>query len=207
VRAQAFDARDGFLVDTSVVMDGQLLRLAHAGILSTDLLVPRFVLDELQGFADAADDTRRRRARHGLEMLETLQRDGPVRMYVLDDEVPEHDAVDSKLVSLAKRLAMRLLTNDGALAHVAEIQGVPTCNLRRLALDLAPKIVPGDFVRVTLTKPGREREQGVGHLDDGTMVVVNGGAPLVGGPEVQLQVTSVVPTAAGRLLFAALDTP
>jgi uncharacterized protein YacL len=206
VRAQAFDARDGFLVDTSVVMDGQMLRLARAGILSADLLVPRFVLDELQGFADAPDEARCRRARQGLEMLEALRRDGPVRLYVLDDEVPEHDAVDAKLVSLAKRLSLRLLTNDGALAHVAEVQGVPTCNLRRLALELTPSIVPGDFVRVSLTKPGREREQGVGHLDDGTMVVVNGGAPLVGGPELLLQVTSVVPTAAGRLVFAVLDS-
>jgi len=205
VRAQAFDARDGFLVDTSVVMDGQLLQLVRAGIVSADLLVPRFVLDELQGFADAPDDARRRRARQGLEMLEVLRKEGPVRLFVLDDEVPELAAVDAKLAALAKRLELRLLTNDSALAHVAEVQGVPTCNLRRLAIDLSPSVMPGDFVRVALTKHGRERGQGVGHLDDGSMVVVNEGASLVGGPEVQLQVTSVVPTSAGRLLFAQLD--
>ena len=205
VRAQAFDARDGFVVDSSVLMDGQMLTLARSGILGGDLLVPRFVLDEVQGFADANDETRRRRARRGLESLEVLQREGPLRVFVLDDEVPEHDAVDAKLVALTKRLQLRLLTNDQPLARIADVQGVPTCNIRRLALDLSPVIVPGDFVRVSLTREGRQRGQGVGHLEDGSMVVVNGGADLVGGPEVHLQVSSVVPTAAGRMVFATLE--
>ena len=205
VRAQAFDARDGFLVDSSVVMDGQLLTLAAAGILGSDLLVARFVLDEIQGFGDAPDEYRRRRAQRGLEILDSLRRDGPVRVFVLDDEVPEMEAVDAKLVALARRLQLRLLTNDGPLARNAELQGVPTCNLRRLAQELSPAVLPGDFVRVALTRAGREVGQGVGHLDDGSMVVVNGGAELVGGPEVMLQVTSVVPTAGGRLVFAALE--
>jgi uncharacterized protein YacL len=206
VRAQAFDVHDGLLVDTSVVMDGQLLTLARAGVLGGDLMVARFVLDEVQGFADSADDTRRRRARRGLEMLEALREDGPMRLYVLDDEVPEHAEVDAKLVALARRLQLRLLTNDGPLARNAELQGVPTCNLRRLAQELTPAVAPGDFVRVALTREGKEAGQGVGHLEDGSMVVVNGGSELVGGPEVQLQVTSVVPTSAGRLLFAKLDS-
>lgn len=207
VRAHAFDARDGFLVDTSVVMDGQLLPIARAGLLGSDLLVARFVLDELQGFADSGDETRSRRARRGLETLDVLRHEGPVRLYVLEDEVPEHDAVDAKLTALAKRLQLRLLTNDGPLARVAEIQGVPTCNLRRLVADLAPAVLPGDFVRVALTRPGREPGQGVGHLDDGSMVVVNGGDSLVGGPAARLRVTSVVPTSAGRLVFAAVEPP
>ncbi len=205
VRAEAFDARDGFLVDTSVLMDGQLLPLARAGLLGSDLMVARFVLDELQGFADAPDEARSRRANRGLEILAALRKDGPLRVYVLDDEVPEHRAVDAKLAALARRLQLRLLTNDGALARIAEVQGVPTCNLRRLAADLAPVIVPGDFVRVTLTRNGRERGQGVGHLDDGSMVVVNGGDALVGGPEVALRVTSVVPTSVGRMVFATIE--
>jgi uncharacterized protein YacL len=207
VRAQAFDASDGFIVDSSVLMDGQLLTLARSGLLGGDLHVPRFVLDEVQGFADAPDDTRRRRARRGLETLEVLQREGPLRVFVLDDEIPEHAAVDTKLVALAKRLQLRLLTNDQPLAHIADVQGVPTCNIRRLALDLSPAIVAGDFVKVALTKRGREKGQGVGHLDDGSMVVVNGGSELVGGPDVMLQVTSVVPTAAGRMVFATLEKP
>jgi len=205
VRAQAFDARDGLLVDTSVLMDGQLLALARAGVVGGDLMVARFVLDEIQGFADSGDDTRRRRARRGLESLQVLEREGITRVFVLDDEVVEHDAVDAKLVALARRLQLRLLTNDGPLAHNAELQGVPTCNLRRLAQELAPAIVPGDFVKVALTREGKETGQGVGHLEDGSMVVVNGGSDLVGGPDVMLQVTSVVPTNAGRLLFARLD--
>jgi uncharacterized protein YacL len=205
VRAQAFDARDGLLVDTSVLMDGQLLALARAGVIGGDLMVARFVLDELQGFADATDETRRRRARRGLDTLEVLERENVARVYVLDDEVVEYDAVDAKLVALARRLQLRLLTNDGPLARNAELQGVPTCNLRRLAQELSPAVVPGDFVRVALTRNGKEEGQGVGHLDDGSMVVVNDGEDLVGGPEVMLQVTSVVPTNAGRLVFARLD--
>jgi len=205
VRAQAFDARDGLLVDTSVLMDGQLLALARAGVIGGDLMVARFVLDELQGFADAPDDTRRRRARRGLDSLEVLERENVARVYVLDDEVVEYDAVDAKLVALARRLQLRLLTNDGPLARSAELQGVPTCNLRRLAQELSPAVVPGDFVRVALTRNGKEDGQGVGHLEDGSMVVVNDGEDLVGGPEVMLQVTSVVPTNAGRLVFARLD--
>jgi uncharacterized protein YacL len=206
VRAQAFNARDGLLVDTSVLMDGQLLALARAGVVGGDLMVARFVLDEMQGFADSADETRRRRARRGLESLEVLEREGVSRVFVLDDEVIEHDAVDAKLLALARRLQLRLLTNDGPLARNAELQGVPTCNLRRLAQELAPAIVPGDFVRVSLTRAGKEDGQGVGHLEDGSMVVVNGGVDLVGGPDVMLQITSVVPTNAGRLLFARLDS-
>jgi uncharacterized protein YacL len=205
VRAQAFDARDGLLVDSSVVMDGQLLPLARAGVLSGDLMVARFVLDEVQGFADATDDVKRRRARRGLETLDTLRNDGDLRLYILDDEIPEHAEVDAKLIALARRLQLRLLTNDGPLARNAQIQGVPTTNLRKLAQELTPSIGPGDFVRVSITREGKESGQGVGHLDDGSMVVVNGGSELVGGPEVMLQVTSVVPTSAGRLLFARLD--
>ena len=206
VRAQAFNARDGLLVDTSVLMDGQLLALARGGVVGGDLMVARFVLDEMQGFADSADETRRRRAHRGLESLEVLEREGVSRVFVLDDEVVEHDAVDAKLIALARRLQLRLLTNDGPLARNAELQGVPTCNLRRLAQELAPAIVPGDFVRVSLTRAGKEEGQGVGHLEDGSMVVVNGGVDLVGGPDVMLQITSVVPTNAGRLLFARLDS-
>jgi uncharacterized protein YacL len=207
VRAQAYDAHDGLLVDSSVIMDGQLLGLARAGLLGGDLMVPGFVLHEVQGFADAPDETRSRRAHRGLETLEAIKRDGPVRVFVLDDEVPEHADVDAKLAALARRLQLRLLTNDAALARIAEVQGVVTCNLRRLAFELAPTIMPGDFVRVAITKSGRERNQGVGQLEDGSMVVVNGGVSLVGGPEVSLQVTSVVPTSVGRIVFASIDEP
>jgi uncharacterized protein YacL len=202
VRAHPFDADEGFLVDTSAIMDGKLLPLVNAGLVRDDLMVPRFVLDELQGLADAPDATRARRAQRGLEMLDVVRRDSPLRVYVLDDEVPEIAAVDAKLVALAKRLQLRLLTTDTNLVRVAEVQGVATCNLRQLATDLGPEVTAGEVLEVDLTKPGREPGQGVGFLDDGSMVVVNGGADLVGAGRVPLVATSVVPTSVGRIVFA-----
>lgn len=202
MRATAYGHADGFIVDTSAVMDGQLLALARSGVLGGDLFITRFVLDELQGFADAADGVRSRRAQSGLEILDALRRDGPVRVYVLDDEVPEHRDVDTKLVELAVRLQLRLLTNDGNLARVASVRGVPVTNLRRLAQDLAPPVTAGDALEIALVKPGKDPDQGVGYLDDGSMVVVNGGADLVGRGPVAIEVASVVPTSAGRIVFA-----
>ena len=206
VRSEPFDARDGMLVDTSVLMDGQLLTLARTGLLGADLLVARFVLDELQGFADAADPVKARRARLGQECLAELSKEGIVQIRVLDDAIPQYREVDAKLVALARRLELRLLTNDAALARNAEIQGVPTCNLRRLASDLAPAVLPGDPLHLQLSGIGRQRGQGVGHLDDGSLVVVNGGESLVGTGSVGLTVTSVVPTSVGRVVFAMLNT-
>lgn len=202
VRATPYAHSEGFVVDTSAVMDGQLLTLSRSGLLRDDLLVPRFVVDELQGFADARDDPRARRAQRGLEMLEALRREMPAQVWVLDDEIPEMHEVDAKLVALARRLQVRLLTTDANLARVAEVQGVPAVNLRRLAADLAPEIVGGQPLRVALVKAGRQEGQGVGFLDDGSMVVVNGGADLVGAGAVDLVAASVVPTSAGRIVFA-----
>jgi uncharacterized protein YacL len=202
VRAHPFHGGDGFLVDTSAVMDGKLLPLVTSGLFRDDLMVPRFVLDELQGLADAPDPTKSRRAKRGLEVLDVVRRESMLRVYVLDDEVPEIAAVDAKLVALAKRLELRLLTTDTNLVRVAEVQGVPTCNLRRLAVELGPDVNAGEVLEVDLTRPGREPGQGVGFLDDGSMVVVNGGAPLVGTGRVPLVATSVVPTSVGRIVFA-----
>lgn len=201
VRARPYDDADGFLVDSSAVMDGQLLALARSGLFRDDLLLPRFVLDELQGMADAGDE-RSRRARSGLETLEVLRRELPNRVYVLDEELPDVAEVDAKLVALARRLQVRLLTNDVNLAKVAEIQGVPTVIPRRLAADLVPGVLAGETVEVQLTRAGRHPGQGVGFLDDGSMVVVNGGRDLVGAGPVSLVVSSIVPTSAGRMVFA-----
>lgn len=206
VRATPFARSDGFLTDTSAIMDGQLLALSRSGLFSDDLLVPRFVLDELQGLADARDETRSRRAQGGLEMLDAIRREGALHVYVLDDEVPEHAEVDTKLVALARRLQVRLLTNDANLARIAEVQGVPTVNLRRLATDLAPGVTAGEPLRVALTRTGRHEGQGVGFLDDGSMVIVNDGADLVGVGELDLVATSIVPTTAGRIVFARVSS-
>lgn len=202
VRASPYASGDGMLIDTSAIMDGQLLVLARAGLIQGDLLVPRFVLDELQGLADARDDPRARRAQRGLECLDVLRRESDTRVSVLDDEVPEMREVDAKLAQLARRLQVQLLTTDANLARVAEVQGVRTVNLRRLAADLAPEILGGESMRVALVKPGRQEGQGVGYLEDGSMVVVNDGAALVGAGVVDLVATSVVPTSAGRIVFA-----
>ena len=182
-------------------MDTQLLPLCRSGLFRDDLLVPRFVLDELQGMADAGDE-RGRRARRGLETLELLQRDAPNRVYVVDDEVPEVHEVDAKLVALARRLQVRLLTNDVHLARVAEVQGVLTVIPRRLAADLVPGVLAGETIRVPLTRAGRHPGQGVGFLEDGSMVVVNGGVDLVNAGPMSFVVSSIVPTSAGRIVFA-----
>jgi uncharacterized protein YacL len=201
VRARAYDDTDGFLVDSSAVMDTQLLPLCRSGLFRDDLLVPRFVLDELQGMADAGDE-RGRRARRGLETLDVLQRDAPNRVYIVDDEVPEVTEVDAKLVALARRLQVRLLTNDVNLARVAEVQGVLTVIPRRLAADLVPGVLAGETIHVTLTRAGRHPGQGVGFLEDGSMVVVNGGVDLVNAGTMSFVVSSIVPTSAGRIVFA-----
>ncbi len=197
-------APDALVVDSSAAIDGRLRAVTAAGFLRGALLVPRFVLDELQGIADAAEPASRRRGRRGLEILDNLQGDPRVSLHVLDDEVPEFDEVDAKLVALARRLDVGLLTTDFNLQRVAELQGVTVLNLNRLAESLRPVHVPGEVVRFTVSRSGREPGQGVGFLDDGTMVVVAGAAQLVG-QEIAPRVTSNVQTSVGRMLFASLD--
>src|SRR5438477_8876354 len=197
-------APDAVLIDSSAAIDGRLRAVTTAGFLRGALLVPRFVLDELQGIADAAEPARRRRGRRGLEILDGLQGDPRVSLHVVDDEVPEFDEVDAKLVALARRLDVGLLTTDFNLQRVAELQGVTVLNLNRLAESLRPVHVPGEVVRFTVSRTGRDPGQGVGFLDDGTMVVVSGAAHLVG-QQISPRVTSNVQTSVGRMLFASLD--
>lgn len=197
------ERRDVHVLDTSAVIDGRLGAVVEAGFLSGTLLVPRFVLDELQAIADAGDEGRRRRGRRGLEVLERLRRSGLVTVEVALDEVPEFEAVDAKLVSLARRLGAALITTDAALAAVAELQGVPCRNVHRLAASLRPVVVPGEVVELPISREGKEPGQGVGFLEDGTMVVVGGAAGLVG-RDVRVRVTSNVQTSVGRMLFATL---
>ena len=191
------------LVDTSALIDGRLLPLARSGFLSGALLVPPFVLDELQGIADAQEPTRRRRGRRALELLDALGDVPGVEVHVLDDEVPEHVEVDAKLVALARRLRVGLVTLDEPLQHVAELQGVRCLSPARLADGVRPVHVPGELVRVPISRPGKEPGQGVGFLDDGTMIVVTDAAALVG-QEVDVRVTSNVQTSVGPMLFASV---
>lgn len=206
VRASRYGADDGgaALLDTSAVMDNRLFEVAKAGFLRSELLVPRFVIDEIQTYADAQDETRRRRGRRGLESLDALRREAGVSLHILDDEVPEFFEVDAKLVALAKRLGVALVTVDGPLQHAAEIQGVRCMNLNRLATATRAVHMPGEVVRVPVTSKGRDPGQGVGYLEDGTMVVIKDGEPLVG-QEAAVRITGQSQTAVGRMLFAAID--
>jgi uncharacterized protein YacL len=206
VRATPYGSDDNgaHLLDTSAIIDGRLLAIVRAGFLKGPLLVPRFVLDELQTIADAQDPTRRRRGRRGLDLLDALRSSAGVEVVVLDDEVVEHEEVDAKLVALAKRLKVDLVTLDEPLQRIAELQGVRCLSLHRLSDGMRPVHVAGEVIRLPISRAGKEPGQGVGFLDDGTMVVVADGEPLVG-REVDARITGNVKTAVGNMLFASIS--
>jgi uncharacterized protein YacL len=192
------------VLDTNVIIDGRIADLCATGFLSRSLIVPRFVLDELQTLADSRDATKRERGRRGLEILNELQRSREVELTVHESTGDDVDlVVDSRLVRTAKVLKARLLTNDHALAQVARLQQVPVLNLADLARALRPTVVTGDEIDLNLVKEGREPHQAVGYLPDGTMIVVNHARPHVGKIRTVV-VSSALQTAAGRLIFAEL---
>jgi uncharacterized protein YacL len=191
------------VVDTSVAIDGRVLDVVRAGFLHGTMIVPAPVLAELQGLADAGDDLRRGKGRRGLEVLEALRREPTVDVVATDDDVPGVAEVDAKLVRICLDSGAALLTLDTNLARAAALAGVRVMNLHSLGLALRPRVSAGDEVEVLLTKTGKESGQGVGYLDDGTMVVVEKARELVG-QEVAVLVTSVLTTANGRLVFARL---
>jgi uncharacterized protein YacL len=195
---------EAHLLDTSAILDGRLLAVTRAGFLKGALLVPRFVLDEVQTIADAQDPVRRRKGRRGLDLLDAMRNQPGADIHVLDDEVVEHDEVDAKLVALARRLKVDLVTIDEPLQRVAELQGVKCLNLARLSDGLRPVHVAGEVIRLPITREGKEAGQGVGFLDDGTMVVVGDAAGLVG-KEVDVRITGNVRTALGTMLFASVS--
>jgi uncharacterized protein YacL len=199
----ASPTRDAVLIDTSVLIDGRLLRLAQTGFLHRNLLVPCFVLDELQSLADSRDPKVRRKGRVGLESLEAIQRDTRLCVHVSEETIPEIEAVDAKLVALATRLSVNLLTNDEALSRVAEIRGVHCMSLDRLAKSLSAVRTPGEIVHVTILKEGQEKSEGVGFLEDGSMVVVSDAADLVG-QSLDVRITGSASTPRGRIFFASL---
>jgi uncharacterized protein YacL len=192
------------IVDTSVAIDGRILDVIRAGFLHGRLLVPSPVIGELQGLADAGDDTRRAKGRRGLEVLDVLKNEPAVDLEVLDVEVPGVPEVDAKLVRLCLDRKAALLTLDTNLAKAAALAGVRVMNLHALAIALRPPVGAGDDVAVLLTKAGKEQGQAVGYLDDGTMVVVERARSDVG-REVNVRVTSVLTTANGRMVFAKLS--
>ena len=189
------------LIDTSVIIDGRIVDIAKTGFLSGTLLIPRFVLNELQHIADSPDKMRRQRGRRGLEVLSALQKDPRMPTQISDIDVEGVREVDDKLVILARQMHAPILTNDFNLNRVADLQGVTILNINELANAVKSVFLPGEETTVRVIQEGREARQGVGYLEDGTMVVVQDGIDYMGS-EVKTSVTKVLQTAAGRMVFA-----
>ncbi len=189
-----------FLLDSSAAVDGRVLDLSRAGLLPGRIWVPAFVLDELQGLADAADQARRRRGRRGLDVIEAMRGSHLSELTILEDTVPGFVDVDAKLLAIADKAEATLITTDHNLSKAAGARGIGVLNPNVLSESLKPAVTAGDRLSLPLTKAGSEPGQGVGYLDDGTMVVVEGGAPLVGS-EVEIELTAVTRTSVGRMLF------
>lgn len=191
------------VVDTNVIIDGRIADLCATGFVSRSLIVPRFVLGELQTLADSRDSIKRERGRRGLEILNQLQRSEGIELTIHDTTGDEQIETDARLVRIAQILQARLLTNDVALCQVARLQQVPALNLADLARALRPVVVAGDELELDLVKEGRDAHQAVGYLADGTMIVVNHARPRLGSTATVI-VSSALQTAAGRLIFAEL---
>jgi uncharacterized protein YacL len=201
------DAQGGVrtvLLDTSVIIDGRIADIARTGFLSGTLLIPRFVLNELQYIADSADSLRRQRGRRGMEVLSQLQKDSTVPVRISDIDVEGVREVDDKLVILARQLRCPILTNDYNLNRVAELQGVAVLNVNELANAVKSVLLPGEGMQVEVIQEGKESGQGVGYLDDGTMVVIEDGRAYIS-HKVPVVVTKVLQTAAGRMIFARIS--
>ncbi|MFH0811095.1 MAG: PIN domain-containing protein [Pseudomonadota bacterium] len=188
------------VVDTSAIIDGRLADLCDTGFLEGPLLIPQFILQELRHIADSSDALRRSRARRGLDALSRIQKSA-VEVKVVDEDFPQIHEVDSKLIALAVRMQAKIVTNDYNLNKVAKLQGLDILNINDLAAALRPVVLPGETLRVQIVREGKEPGQGVSYLDDGTMVVVENAARLVG-KSLEVSVTSVLQTSAGRMIFA-----
>jgi uncharacterized protein YacL len=191
------------ILDTSVIIDGRVADICETGFLEGTLIIPHFVLRELQQIADSSDPIKRNRGRRGLDILQRVQRSMDVKVKILDQDFPKIKDVDTKLVALGKQLGAKILTNDFNLNKVAELQGVPVLNVNQLANAVKPIVLPGEMMSVYILKEGKEYGQGVAYLDDGTMVVVDSARKYVG-KNVDVAVTSVLQTTAGRMIFTRL---
>jgi uncharacterized protein YacL len=192
------------VLDTNVIIDGRVADVAKAGFVEGSLYVPGFVLEELQHIADSSDGLKRARGRRGLDILNQMQKELTLVVRTYDRLAPPGEEVDGRLVRLAKALNGALVTNDWNLNKVAELQGVPVLNINELANAIKPVVLPGEDMRVTIVKEGKEAGQGIGYLDDGTMIVVAGGRSLMG-ETVGVRVTSLMQTVAGKMIFAQLS--
>ncbi len=194
------------LLDTSTIIDGRIAGLVEAGFLEGVIVVPRFVLRELQAIADSGDPTRRARGRRGLDTLSRIQRMNRNDVKIHEGDFPEETTVDSKLVRLAHTLGAKLFTNDFNLGKIAELQSVAIVNVNQLASALKPVILPGESLSLRVVREGKDKGQGVGYLNDGTMIVINQAHNLIG-QQVEVQVQSLLQTATGVIIFADVKNP
>ncbi len=204
VPSQLLDAmgqRRRYLLDTSAIIDGRIALVGETGFLDGRLLVPRFVLNELQTLADSSDDMRRAKGRRGLDILNDMQQAGDLPVEVIDTELHSGEPVDNRLIALATQQHCALITNDFNLGRVAKLQGVQVLSLNQLADAVRPPVIPGQDIQIVIRDVGREREQGISFLGDGTMVVVEDARKLVG-REISATVTRVHQTQTGRIVFA-----
>ena len=188
------------VLDTSVIIDGRIADICETGFLDGTLVVPQFVLRELQQVADSSDSLKRNRGRRGLDVLQRVQKMAHVQVQIVETDFPEVREVDLKLIELAKRLSGKIVTNDFNLNKVAQLRGVAVLNINELANSLKPVVLPGEVLRVFVLKEGKESGQGVAYLDDGTMVVVDQGKRAIG-RTIEVTVTSVLQTTAGKMIF------
>jgi uncharacterized protein YacL len=198
---EAVPVSRSILLDTSVIIDGRIADIAHTGFLSGTLLIPRFVLNELQYIADSPDNLRRQRGRRGMEVLSQLQKETSLPVRITDIDVEGVREVDDKLVILARQLRCPILTNDYNLNRIADLQGVTVLNVNELANSVKMVFLPGETLQVTMIQEGKEAGQGVGYLDDGTMIVVEDGLDYLN-KGINVIVTKILQTAAGRMIFA-----
>ncbi|MGA2586718.1 MAG: PIN domain-containing protein [Candidatus Aminicenantales bacterium] len=188
------------ILDTSVIIDGRIADLCDTAFIDGTIVVPQFVLKELQLVADSADGLKRQRGRRGLDILDHLQKSKGVSIMITEMDFPDIKDVDSKLIELAKRMDAKIVTNDLNLNKVARLQGISVLNINELANALKPIVLPGEAMRVFILKEGKEKDQGVAYLDDGTMVVVDNSRRLIG-QNVDITVTSVLQTTVGKMIF------
>ncbi len=192
------------ILDTSVIIDGRIADVAETGFLDGTIVIPQFVLRELQLVADSADSLKRNRGRRGLDILQRLQKIASVQIQIVEDDFPAVREVDLKLIELAKVYEGKIITNDFNLNKVAQLQGVEVLNINELANSLKPIVLPGETMKVFILKEGKEYNQGVAYLDDGTMVVVDNARKMIG-KTVDISVTSVLQTTAGKMIFGKWD--
>jgi uncharacterized protein YacL len=192
------------ILDTSVIIDGRISDICEAGFVEGPVIIPQFVLRELQLVADSSDGLKRNRGRRGLDILQRIQKMSSVQVQIVEDDFPQVRAVDLKLIELAKEYQGKIVTNDFNLNKVAQLQGVPVLNVNELANALRPVVLPGESMRVFILKEGKEYNQGVAYLDDGTMVVVDNARKMIS-KTIDIAVTSVLQTTAGRMIFGRYD--